>query len=195
VLGLVALMEIQSSRLAARTGPEGKPVLLLDQDRSRWDRLLIRRGLAALDRAAELGGTRGPYVLQAAIAAGHARAFRPEETDWVQITQLYAALAEVMPSPIVELNRAVAVAMAYGPQLGLDLVDQLAAEPALRNYHLLPSVRGDLLMKLGRTAEAQTEFQRASELTANTRERELSEQRARSAADESAPPTRPDAGA
>jgi RNA polymerase sigma-70 factor, ECF subfamily len=195
VLGLVALMEIQSSRLAARTGPEGKPVLLLDQDRSRWDRLLIRRGLAALDRAAELGGTRGPYVLQAAIAAGHARAFRPEETDWVQITQLYAALAEVMPSPIVELNRAVAVAMAYGPQLGLDLVDQLAAEPALRNYHLLPSVRGDLLMKLGRTAEAQTEFQRASELTANARERELSEQRARSAADESAPPTRPDAGA
>jgi RNA polymerase sigma-70 factor, ECF subfamily len=195
VLGLVALMEIQSSRLAARTGPDGKPVLLLDQDRSRWDRLLIRRGLAALDRAAELGGTRGPYVLQAAIAAGHARAFRPEETDWVQITQLYAALAEVMPSPIVELNRAVAVAMAYGPQLGLDLVDQLAAEPALRNYHLLPSVRGDLLMKLGRTAEAQTEFQRASELTANARERELSEQRARSAADEPAPPTRPDAGA
>jgi RNA polymerase sigma factor (sigma-70 family) len=187
VLGLVALMEIQSSRLAARTGPDGKPVLLLDQDRTRWDRLLIRRGLAALNRAAELGGTRGPYVLQAAIAAGHARAFRPEETDWVQITQLYAALAEVMPSPIVELNRAVAVGMAYGPQLGLDLVDQLAAEPALRNYHLLPSVRGDLLMKLGRTAEAQTEFQRASELTANARERELSEQRARSAADESAP--------
>jgi len=195
VLGLVALMEIQSSRLAARTGPDGKPVLLLDQDRSRWDRLLIRRGLAALDRAAELGGTRGPYVLQAAIAAGHARAFWPEETDWVQITQLYAALAEVMPSPIVELNRAVAVAMAYGPQMGLDLVDQLAAEPALRNYHLLPSVRGDLLMKLGRTAEAQTEFQRASELTANARERELSAQRARSAADESAAPTRPDAGA
>jgi len=195
VLGLVALMEIQSSRLAARTGPDGKPVLLLDQDRSRWDRLLIRRGLAALDRAAELGGTRGPYVLQAAIAAGHARAFWPEETDWVQITQLYAALAEVMPSPIVELNRAVAVAMAYGPQMGLDLVDQLAAEPALRNYHLLPSVRGDLLMKLGRTAEAQTEFQRASELTANARERELSAQRARSAADESAAPTRPETGA
>jgi RNA polymerase sigma-70 factor, ECF subfamily len=187
VLGLVALMEIQSSRLAARTGPDGKPVLLLDQDRTGWDRLLIRRGLAALDRAAELGGTRGPYVLQAAIAAGHARAFRPEETDWVQITQLYAALAEVMPSPIVELNRAVAVGMAYGPQMGLDLVDQVAAEPALRNYHLLPSVRGDLLMKLGRTAEAQTEFQRASELTANARERELSEQRARSAAEDSVP--------
>ena len=186
VLGLVALMEIQSSRLAARAGPDGEPVLLLDQDRTRWDRLLIRRGLAALDRAAELGGTRGPYVLQAAIAAGHARAFRPEETDWVQITQLYGVLAEVMPSPIVELNRAVAVGMAYGPQLALDLVDQLAAEPALRNYHLLPSVRGDLLQKLGRTAEAQTEFQRASELTANARERELSEQRARSAADEPA---------
>jgi predicted RNA polymerase sigma factor len=194
VLGLVALMEIQSSRLAARTGPDGKPVLLLDQDRTRWDRLLIRRGLSALDRAAELGGTRGPYVLQAAIAAGHARAFRPEETDWVQITQLYGALAEVMPSPIVELNRAVAVGMAYGPQMGLDLVDQLAAEPALRNYHLLPSVRGDLLMKLGRTAEAQAEFRRASELTANARERELSEQRARAAVDEAAP-SEADAGA
>jgi predicted RNA polymerase sigma factor len=186
VLGLVALMEIQSSRLAARTGPDGEPVLLLDQDRTRWDRLLIRRGLAALDRAAELGGTRGPYVLQAGIAAGHARGFRPEETDWVQITQLYGVLAEVMPSPIVELNRAVAVGMAYGPQMGLDLVDQLAAEPALRKYHLLPSVRGDLLLKLGRTAEAQTEFQRASELTANARERALSEQRARSAADDPA---------
>jgi RNA polymerase sigma factor (sigma-70 family) len=199
VLGLVALMEIQSSRLAARTGPDGRPVLLLDQDRTRWDQLLIRRGLAALDRAAELGGARGPYVLQAAIAAGHARAFRPEETDWIQITQLYGALAEVMPSPIVELNRAVAVGMAYGPQLGLDLVDQLADEPALRNYHLLPSVRGDLLMKLGRTAEAQAEFQRASELTANARERELSEQRARSAADEPAVSdntrTEPEAGA
>jgi RNA polymerase sigma factor (sigma-70 family) len=181
VLGLVALMEIQSSRLAARTGPDGEPVLLLDQDRTRWDRLLIGRGLAALDRAAELGGTRGPYVLQAAIAACHARAFRPEETDWGQITELYGVLAEVMPSPIVELNRAVAVGMAYGPQAGLDLVDQLAAEPALRGYHLLPSVRGDLLLKLGRTAEAQAEFQRASELTANARERALSEQRARSA--------------
>jgi RNA polymerase sigma factor (sigma-70 family) len=181
VLGLVALMEIQSSRLAARTGPDGEPVLLLDQDRTRWDRLLIGRGLAALDRAAELGGTRGPYVLQAAIAACHARAFRPEETDWGQITELYGVLAEVMPSPIVELNRAVAVGVAYGPQAGLDLVDQLAAEPALRGYHLLPSVRGDLLLKLGRTAEAQAEFQRASELTANARERALSEQRARSA--------------
>ncbi len=189
VHGLVALMEIQSSRIAARTGPDGEPVLLLDQDRNRWDRLLIGRGLAALDRAAELGGTRGPYVLQAAIAACHARAFRPEETDWAQITELYGVLAEVMPSPIVELNRAVAVGMAYGPQAGLDLVDQLAAEPALRGYHLLPSVRGDLLSKLGRTAEAQAEFRRASELTQNARERELSEQRARAAADE------PDAGA
>ncbi len=184
VHGLVALMEIQSSRIAARTGPDGEPVLLLDQDRNRWDRLLISRGLAALDRAAELGGTRGPYVLQAAIAACHARAFRPEETDWAQITELYGVLAEVMPSPIVELNRAVAVGMAYGPQAGLDLVDQLAAEPALRGYHLLPSVRGDLLNKLGRTAEAQAEFRRASELTANARERELSEQRARAAGDE-----------
>jgi len=185
VLGLVALMEIQSSRLAARIGPDGEPVLLLDQDRTRWDQLLIRRGLEALDRAAILGGTRGPYVLQAAIAACHARAFRPEETDWGQITELYGVLAEVMPSPIVELNRAVAVGMAYGPQAGLDLVDQLAAEPALRGYHLLPSVRGDLLLKLGRTAEARAEFQRASELTANARERELSERRARSAAVES----------
>jgi RNA polymerase sigma-70 factor, ECF subfamily len=181
VHGLVALMEIQSSRIAARTGSGGEPVLLLDQDRTKWDQLLIRRGLAALDRAAELGGTRGPYVLQAAIAACHARAFRPEETDWVQMTELYGVLAEVMPSPIVELNRAVAVGMAYGPQAGLDLVDQLAAEPALHGYHLLPSVRGDLLRKLGRTAEAQAEFQRASELTANARERELSERRARSA--------------
>jgi RNA polymerase sigma factor (sigma-70 family) len=184
VHGLVALTEIQSSRLAARTGPSGEPVLLLDQDRTRWDQLLIRRGLAALARGESLGGARGPYLLQAAIAACHARAFRPEETDWARITELYGILAEVMPSPIVELNRAVAVSMALGPQAGLDLVDQLAAEPALRGYHLLPSVRGDLLMKLGRTAEAQAEFQRASELTANARERELSEQRARAAAAE-----------
>jgi len=181
VHGLVALMEIQSSRIAARTGPSGEPVLLLDQDRNRWDRLLIRRGLAALARATELGGDRGPYVLQAAIAACHARAFRPEETDWARITELYGVLAEVMPSPIVELNRAVALSMAFGPQAGLDLVDQIAGEPSLSGYHLLPSVRGDLLMKLGRTAEAQAEFRRASELTANARERELTEQRARSA--------------
>jgi RNA polymerase sigma-70 factor, ECF subfamily len=181
VHGLVALMEIQSSRLAARTGPSGEPVLLLDQDRTRWDQLLIRRGLAALTRGESLGGDLGPYLLQAAIAACHARAFRPEETDWARITELYGILAEVMPSPIVELNRAVAVSMAFGPQAGLDLVDQLAAEPSLRGYHLLPSVRGDLLMKLGRAAEAQVEFERASGLTANARERELSEQRARTA--------------
>ena len=183
VLGLVALMELQASRLAARTGPDGEPVLLLDQDRSRWDRLLIRRGMAALDRATDLtreqGGEAGPYVLQAAIASCHARAFRPEETDWAQITALYGVLAQVMPSPVVELNRAVAVSMAHGPQAGLDLVDQIAAEPALRGYHLLPAVRGDLLMKLGRTAEARAEFERAGEMTANARERELSEQRAR----------------
>ncbi len=181
VHGLVALMEIQSSRIGARTGPSGEPVLLLDQDRSRWDRLLIRRGLEALARAEALGGHRGPYALQAAIAACHARAARPEDTDWARITALYTVLAEVTPSPIVELNRAVAVAMAYGPQAGLDLVDQLAAEPALRSYHLLPSVRGDLLLKVGRTAEAQAEFQRASELTRNARERELSAERARAA--------------
>jgi RNA polymerase sigma factor (sigma-70 family) len=181
VHGLVALMEIQSSRLAARTGPSGEPVLLLDQDRARWDRLLINRGLAALDRAAELGGVRGPYVLQAAIAACHARAFRAQDTDWASITSLYTTLAEVMPSPIVELNRAVAVSFAYGPQAALDLVDQLAGEPALREYHLLPSVRGDLLLKLGRAAEAQAEFRRASELTRNTRERELTARRAESA--------------
>jgi predicted RNA polymerase sigma factor len=179
--GLVALMEIQSSRLAARTGPSGEPVLLLDQDRARWDRLLINRGLAALDRAEELGGARGPYVLQAAIAACHARAFRAQDTEWPRIVTLYTTLAEVMPSPIVELNRAVAVSMAYGPQAALDLVDQLAGEPSLRNYHLLPSVRGDLLLKLGRAAEAQAEFQRASELTRNARERELTAERARTA--------------
>jgi RNA polymerase sigma-70 factor, ECF subfamily len=181
VHGLAALMEIQSSRIAARTGPSGEPVLLLDQDRTRWDQLLIQRGLAALARAEALGGEHGPYVLQAAIAACHARAFRPEETDWARITELYGVLAEVMPSPIVELNRAVAVSMTFGPQAGLSLVDQIADEPSLRAYHLLPSVRGDLLMKLGRTAEAQAEFRRASELTANARERELTDQRARAA--------------
>jgi RNA polymerase sigma factor (sigma-70 family) len=182
VHGLAALLEIQASRIPARTDAAGAPVLLLDQDRTRWDRLLISRGLAALQTALDLGGERGPYVLQASIAACHARAFRPAETDWQRIVTLYGVLAEVMPSPIVELNRAVAVSMAFGPQAGLDLVDQLAAEPALRAYHLLPSVRGDLLRKLGRTEEARAEFERAAELTANERERQLSAERARAAA-------------
>jgi RNA polymerase sigma factor (sigma-70 family) len=186
VHGLVALLEIQASRIPARTDPAGDPVLLLDQDRTRWDRLLINRGLAALENVTELDGGRGPYALQAAIAACHAQAFRAEETDWPRIVTLYAVLAEVMPSPVVELNRAVAVAMAYGPQAGLDVVDQLAAEPALQGYHLLPSVRGDLLRKLGRHAEAQTEFERAATLTRNERERRLSAQRAREAAGHSA---------
>ena len=182
VFGLLALLEIQASRIPARTNSAGEPVLLLDQDRNRWDRLLINRGLAALDTAIRLGGERGPYALQAAIAACHARAFRAEETDWPRILALYDVLAEVMPSPVVELNRAVAVAMTYGPQAGLDVVDQLAAEPALDGYHLLPSVRGDLLRKLGRHAEAQAEFARAAALTRNERERELSAGRARDAA-------------
>jgi RNA polymerase sigma factor (sigma-70 family) len=181
VHGLVALLEIQASRIAARTGPAGDPVLLLDQDRARWDRLLISRGLAALERAENLGGERGPYALQAAIAACHARAFRAADTDWSRIVALYGILAEVMPSPVVELNRAVAVSMAYGPQAGLNLVDQLAAEPALQGYHLLPSVRGDLLQKLGRAAEARAEFERAAALTSNERERQLSTGRAESA--------------
>jgi RNA polymerase sigma-70 factor, ECF subfamily len=181
VHGLAALLEIQASRIPARTDSDGAPVLLLDQDRARWDRLLINRGLAALQKAQDQGGERGPYVLQAQIAACHARAFRPEETDWPRIVALYGVLAQVMPSPIVELNRAVAVSMAYGPQAGLDLVDQLAAEPALRGYHLLPSVRGDLLRKLGRADEARAEFERAAELTGNERERQLSAQRAREA--------------
>ena len=183
VHGLVALLEIQASRIPARTDSAGAPVLLLDQDRARWDRLLINRGLAALEKALDQGGERGPYVLQAAIAACHARAFRPDETDWPRIVALYRVLAEVMPSPIVELNRAVAVSMAYGPQAGLELVDQLAAEPALESYHLLPSVRGDLLRKLGRTDEAQAEFARAAALTSNERERQLSANRAREAAE------------
>ncbi len=185
VHGLVALLEIQASRIPARTNQTGEPVLLLDQDRTRWDRLLINRGLAALDKAVSLGGERGPYTLQAAIAACHARAFRAAETDWPRIVGLYAVLVDVMPSPVVELNRAVAVAMAYGPQAGLDVVDQLAAEPALRNYHLLPSVRGDLLRKLGRNSEAQAEFERAAALTGNEQERRLSERRASEAAAES----------
>jgi RNA polymerase sigma-70 factor, ECF subfamily len=173
VHGLVALMEIQASRLRARTGPDGAPVLLLDQDRARWDRLLIRRGLAALERAERLGGALGPYALQAAIAACHARARTPEDTDWVRIVALYDALAQISSSPVVELNRAIAVAMAFGPAAGLDLVEALAAEPSLRTYHLLPSVRGDLLAKLGRFDEAREEFERAASLTHNRREREL----------------------
>ena len=184
VHGLAALLEIQASRIPARSGPSGEPVLLLDQDRARWDRLLINRGLAALERAGELGGAEGPYALQAAIAACHARAFRPEDTDWPRTAALYAVLARRSPSPVVELNRAVAVSMAYGPQAGLDLVDELTAEPSLRNYHLLPSVRGDLLLKLGRAAEARTEFERAAALTQNAPERELSAGRARAAADQ-----------
>jgi RNA polymerase sigma factor (sigma-70 family) len=182
VHGLVALMEIQASRVRARSGPGGEPILLLDQDRRRWDRLLINRGLAALARAEELGGGRGRYTLQAAIAACHARAFRPEDTDWERIAGLYAILAGLMPSPVIELNRAVAVGMAFGPQAGLDLVDGLAGEPALRGYHLLPSVRGDFLMKLGRPEEARAEFERAAAQASNARERELSAGRAAEAA-------------
>jgi RNA polymerase sigma-70 factor, ECF subfamily len=182
VHGLAALLEIQASRIRARAGPSGEPILLLDQNRHRWDRLLINRGLTALARADELGGARGPYALQAAIAACHARAFRPEDTDWARIAGLYAILAGVMPSPVIELNRAVAVSMAYGPQAGLDLVDALAGAPSLQGYHLLPSVRGDLLMKLGRPDEARAEFERAAALTRNNRERDLSAERARAAA-------------
>ncbi len=180
VHGLVALMEIQSSRAAARVGPSGEPVLLLDQDRSRWDQLLIRRGLAALERAEALGGAGGPYALQAAIAACHARARTNEETEWARIVALYDALVLLTPSPVIELNRAVAVAMASGPAAGLALVDALTREPALEGYHLLPSVRGDLLGKLGRPAEARVEFERAAALTRNARERALLLERARS---------------
>jgi RNA polymerase sigma-70 factor, ECF subfamily len=180
VHGLLALLELQASRIAARTSPAGDPVLLLDQDRSRWDWLLIRRGLASMERALELNAQPGPYTLQAAIAGCHARAARAEDTDWASVVALYGILARVMPSPVVELNRAVAVSMAYGPQAGLDLVDQLAGEPSLQTYHLLPSVRGDLLMKLGRTGEARAEFERAAGLTANERERQLSARRAQS---------------
>jgi RNA polymerase sigma factor (sigma-70 family) len=173
VHGLVALMEIQASRLKARVGPDGEPVLLLDQDRARWDHLLIRRGLAALARAEELGGAPGPYLLQAAIAACHARARTAGDTDWAHIAALYGGLAGVAPSPVVELNRAVAVAMADGPAAGLALVDRLVQEPALKAYHLMPSVRGDLLEKLGRLDEARAEFERAAGLTRNARERKL----------------------
>jgi RNA polymerase sigma factor (sigma-70 family) len=178
VHGLVALMEIQASRSHARVGPSGKPVLLLDQDRARWDRLLIHRGLAALARAEKLGGALGPYALQAAIAACHARAHTPEETDWARIAELYDALAERTPSPVVELNRAVAIGMAFGPAAGLELVDALTSEPSLERYHLLPSVRGDLLAKLGRFEEARAEFERAASLTRNERERALLLERA-----------------
>ena len=178
VHGLVALMEIQASRLGARVGPSGEPVRLLDQNRALWDQLLIRRGLAALARAGELGGARGPYALQGAIAACHARARTPEETDWVRIASLYDALAELTPSPVVELNRAVAVSMAFGPAAGLALVEELRSEPSLTDYHLLPAVRGDLLAKLGRVDEARAEFERAASLTRNTRERELLLERA-----------------
>ncbi len=182
VHGLVALMEIQASRLSARTDDAGRPILLLDQNRLLWDRLLINRGLAAMARAEELGGARGPYALQAAIAACHARAVRAEDTDWALIAVLYTILAEVMPSPIVQLNRAVAVSMADGPQAGLDLVDELAHEPSLQSYALLPSVRADLLVKVGRPEEARIEFERAAALTSNVRERDLSLERARAAA-------------
>ncbi len=173
VHGLVALMEIQASRSRARLGPAGEPVLLLDQNRAQWDRLLIRRGLVALDRAERLGGAQGVYALQAAIAACHARARTADETDWKGIAALYVSLAALTPSPVVELNRAVAFGMAYGPQSGLDVVDTLVEEPTLRNYHLLPSVRGDLLKKLGRLGEARQEFERAAALTRNARERTL----------------------
>ncbi len=181
VHGLVALMEIQASRIGARTGPGGEPVLLLDQNRAQWDQLLIRRGLAALARAEALSGAHdglGPYALQAKIAAYHARALAPEDTDWTGIAALYDALAQIAPSPVVELNRAVAVSMAFGPAAGLELVDALVSEPLLKSYHLLPSVRGDLLAKLKRFDEARSEFQRAATLTRNTRERALLLQRA-----------------
>jgi RNA polymerase sigma-70 factor, ECF subfamily len=182
VHGLVALMEIQASRAAARTGPSGEPILLLEQNRARWDQLLIRRGLAALERAESLGGARGPYALQAAIAACHARARAADETDWRRIAVLYYALVQRVPSPVIELNRAVAVGMAFGPEAGLQIVDALTGEPSLQSYHLLPSVRGDLLAKLGRLDEARAELERAASLTRNARERELLLERAASCA-------------
>jgi len=188
VHGLVALMEIQASRSRARVGPTGEPILLLDQDRGRWDQLLIRRGLAALQRAEELRSVLGPYALQAAIAACHARARTAAETNWEQIAALYDALARLTPSPIVELNRAVAVAMAFGPAAGLELIDKLMSEPSLKAYHLLPSVRGDFLFKMGRFTEAQPEFERAASLTQNARERELLLDRVRGCAAASARP-------
>jgi RNA polymerase sigma factor (sigma-70 family) len=179
VHGLAALMEIQASRIRARVNAAGEPILLLDQDRTRWDHALVRRGLTALKRVEQLGGTLGPYAMQAAIAACHARARTPEETDWPRIAALYDALAELVPSPVVELNRAVALSMAFGPAAGLEIVEALVSDPALQSYHLLPSVRGDLLEKLGRREEACTEFKRAAALTRNTRERVLLLERAR----------------
>jgi RNA polymerase sigma factor (sigma-70 family) len=191
VHGLVALMEIQASRLRARTGPSGEPILLLDQNRARWDQLLIRRGLAALERAEAIGAEHGPYLLQTAIAACHARARTAEETDWPRIVSLYDELARVTPSPIVELNRAVAISMASGPAAGLEAVDRLASDPALENYHLLPSVRGDLLYKLGRFVEAREEFERAASMTRNARERKLLLERAARAGGDGRGATKP----
>ena len=188
VHGLVALMEIQASRLGARVGPSGEPILLLDQNRARWDQMLIRRGLAALERVEALGAL-GPYALQGAIAACHARARTAQETDWAQIAALYQQLAQITPSPVVELNRAVALSMAFGPAAALPLVDALMAEPSLQGYHLLPSVRGDLLQKLGRFPEARAEFVRASELTRNARERELLLERVKACDRQSIPPS------
>ena len=186
VHGLVALMELQASRAKARVGPSGEPILLKDQDRAQWDQLLIRRGLGALDRAKQLGIAAGPYVVQAELAACHAKARTPEETDWARIVTLYDALAQLSPSPVVELNRAVAVSMAFGPAAGLELVNALTSDPSLQKYHLLPSVRGDLLTKLRRFDEARLEFERAASLTRNVRERELLLQRAKACADDSA---------
>jgi len=188
VHGLVGLMEIQASRLRARLGPSGEPVLLLDQDRGRWDQLLIRRGLKALERAERLGGALGPYALQAAIAACHARARTPAETDWPRMAALYDALAQLAPSPVVELNRAVAVGMAFGPRAGLELADALTPEPSLQNYPHLPSVRGDLLAKLGRLDEAREEFERAAGLTRNARQRQLLLERAAACGEGAEPP-------
>jgi len=182
VHGLTALMELQASRLGARTGPAGEPVTLPNQDRSRWDFLLIGRGLRALDRAEALGGDRGPYALQAAIAACHARARTPEETDWPRIAALYDELTDLVPSPIIELNRGVALGMAYGPEVGLELVDAIAESGALSDYHLLPSVRGDLLDKLGRHAEARESFEHAAAQTANEQERAVLRSRAAASA-------------
>lgn len=184
VHGLVALMEIQASRFMARVSPSGEPILLLDQNRARWDHLLIRRGLAALDRAERLGRALGPYALQAAITACHARAGTASETDWVRISALYDALSQVAPSPVVELNRAVALSMAFGPAVGLEIVDALTTDPSLKGYHFLPSVRGDLLAKLGRSDEACVEFTRAASLTRNAREREILLKRASECASE-----------
>ncbi len=185
VHGLVALMEIQASRSRARVSQSGAPILLFDQNRALWDQLLIRRGLAALDRAGQLANAPGPYALQAAIAACHGSAVTPEKTDWPRIVKLYGRLAELTPSPIVELNRAVALGMAFGPEAGLALVDTLSSEPLLQNYHLLPSVRGDFLVKLGRFDEARAEFERAATLTSNVRERELLLRRAAASGSES----------